>query len=747
MNKTVCCLGVCLGLGSLLAANNAASKDPFTARQRAFWSIQPVQRADPPAVRNTAWARNPIDAFILARLESKNLEPNPAADKATLLRRLSFDLIGLPPSPEEVQAFLDDRSPNAYDKAVDRLLASPHYGERWARHWLDLARYAESEGFKADETRPNAWRYRDYVIDAFNSDKPYDRFVQEQIAGDELFPHDPQARIATAFNRHYPDESNARNLMQRRQEILNDITDTVGSVFMGLTYGCARCHNHKFDPILQADYYRLQAFFANTAADDHIPIWSEDRVAEHRRRLTAWEEKTKTTREQIAALLAPHKNALIAELVDKYPPEIRAVIAKPPADRNPYEWQMFYKAKPYMEFDDATAARKLRGEDKKKYELLRTTLSSFDSLHPAELPAGVGMRDLSRNAPATHVLSVGVYDAPQEEVQPGFLTILASAPPRIAPPEGLESTGRRAALAGWLTDPQNPLTARVMANRVWQYHFGRGIAGTPSDFGIMGERPTHPELLDWLASEFMRNGWSVKQLHRAIVTSNTYRQSAAHRTEAAAVDPSNRLLWAFPRQRLEGEVIRDSSLQVAGLLNTKMGGPSVFPELPEGMPAPRGGWSVSDAAERNRRSVYIFVRRNARYPMLETFDMPDTHESCARRSVTTTAPQALTMLNGKVTLDWARAFAGSVLSAGPEPSRQIERAYLLAYARRPDSFEKDTVASFLHKQGALISERARQGEPIAVPDTVPPGIEPAYAAAMVDFCHMLLNSNEFVYRN
>jgi hypothetical protein len=709
--------------------------------------LQKIKRVEPPAVRQRAWARNAIDAFILTKLESKNLQPNPAADKATQLRRVTFDLTGLPPSPEEAEAFLADKSTDAYEKVVDRLLASPYYGERWARHWLDLARYAESEGFKADETRPNAWRYRDYVIEAFNQDKPYDRFVQEQIAGDEMFPHDPQARIATAFNRHYPDESNARNLMQRRQEILNDITDTVGSVFMGLTYGCARCHNHKFDPIPQADYYRLQAFFANTAADDHIPIWSEDRVAEHGRGLSAWEEKTRGIREQMAALLEPQKKALIAELVDKYPPEIQAVIAKPAADRNAYEWQMFHKAKPYMEFDDATAAKRLRGDEKRKYELLRGALSEFDGLHPGELPAGSGVKDLSREAPATHVLSVGVYDAKQEEVQPGFLTILDPAPPRIVPPAGADSTGRRTALARWLTDPQNPLTARVMANRVWHYHFGRGIAGTPSDFGIMGERPTHPELLDWLASEFMRNGWSVKQLHRLIVTSNTYRQSTAHRAEAAAIDPSNRLLWAFPRQRLEGEVIRDSSLKVAGLLNSKMGGPSVFPELPEGMPAPRGGWHVSEPGERNRRSVYIFVRRNARYPMLETFDMPDTHESCARRSVTTTAPQALTMLNNKVAVDWARAFAGRVISAEAEQSRQIERAYLLAYSRRPDSFEKDTVASFLHKQRGVISERAHRGEKIALPDRLPDGIEPDYAAAMVDFCHMLLNSNEFVYRN
>jgi hypothetical protein len=529
--KAVSSLGVCLGLGILLAA------DPFTPRQRAFWSFQKVKPVAPPPVQNRAWVRNPIDAFILSKLESKGLTPNPPADKVTLLRRVAFDLIGLAPAAEEVAAFVNDTDLNAYEKAVDRLLASPHYGERWARHWLDLARYAESEGFKADETRPNVWRYRDYVIQAFNEDKPYNRFVEEQIAGDELYPDDLQARIATAFNRHYPDESNARNLMQRRQEILNDITDTAGSVFLGLTYGCARCHNHKFDPILQADYYRLQAFFANTAADDHVSIWSEDRVREYKKQLAAWEEQTRAIREQTAALLEPHKQALVKDLVDKYPAEIQAAIAKAPAERNPYEWQMFHKAKPYLEFDDETAARRLKGEEKKKYALLAAELARYGRLHPGELPVGVGMRDLGRKAPPTHVLAVGVYDAPQEQVQPGVLTILDPHPAKIVPPEGIESTGRRTALARWLTGAQNPLTSRVMANRIWHYHFGRGIVGTPSDFGIMGERPTHPELLDWLAAEFMRNGWSMKRLHKLIVTSNTYRQATTHREAAASIDP------------------------------------------------------------------------------------------------------------------------------------------------------------------------------------------------------------------
>jgi hypothetical protein len=729
--------------------------DTFTKRQREFWSFQKVSQQSPPVVRNTAWVRNPIDQFILAKQEAKNIQPGPPADKVTLLRRANFDLIGLPPTPEEVEAFVADQSPDAFEKVVDRLLASPQYGERWGRHWLDLARFAESEGFKSDEARPNAWRYRDYVIQSFNLDKPYNRFVQEQIAGDEMWPDSPEARVATGFSRHYPDESNARNLQQRRQEILDDITDTTGAVFMGLTYGCARCHNHKFDPILQADYYKLQAFFANTAAADHIPMLTAEQLAEYQRKKAEWEQASSGVRAQIAALLQPERDKLVKEYFDKYPPEIQAMILKPAADRKPYEGLMWAKAKPYLEFTDDEAAKPLKGDVRKQYDALKTELAKFHDVDPGPLPEGIGMTDLGATAPATHVLAVGVYDRPKEEVQPGFLTILDPAPAKIVPPEGMASTGRRTALAKWLTDPENPLPARVMVNRIWHYHFGKGIAGTPSDFGLMGERPTHPELLDWLTGEFVRRGWSMKQMHRLIMTSAVYREASDSRQDAAEVDADNRLLWAFPRQRMDAETIRDSALLVAGLLNPKAGGPSVYPELPTGMGALRGGWKLSNPEERNRRSVYVFVKRNARYPMLEAFDMPDTHESCSRRDITTTAPQALTMLNDKVTLDWAQAFAAQAL-ASKEP---VDRAFRLAYSRPPDPWEKDTAATFLQKQKTLIRARAERGEKLAQP--VPtaalaampepagavPQNDPAYAAAFVDFCQMLLNSNEFVYRN
>ena len=758
--RNISCLMTLLVAGVVLLplANTAAPpKDSFSPQDREYWAFQQVKRPEIAKVQDAKWVRNPIDAFILARLEAKGLRPAPPADRISLLRRATYDLTGLPATPQEADAFLADRSPNAFEKVVDRLLASPHYGERWARHWLDLARYAESEGFKEDEPRPNAWRYRDYVIQAFNQDKPYDRFIREQIAGDELWPGDPEVHIGTAFNRHYPDESRAPNVLRRRQEILNDITETVAATFLGLTYGCARCHDHKFDPILQADYYRLQAFFANVGANDGILLRPPDRVRQHGERMAVWEEKTRHIRDKIEALIDREYNMEVTEFRANFQAETRSAISKAAADRSPIERQIYYRVKPYLNPTWETVANKLEAdatrqkrwkEVKPGLEALKAELEKFSPFHPGELALGTGIIDISRQSPPTHILAVGQYDAPLKEVQPGFLSILDSRPARIIPPSAAESTGRRTALANWLASPKNPLTARVMVNRIWHYHFGRGVLATPSDFGRMGDRPTHPRLLDWLADEFIRSGWSVKQMHRLIMASNTYQQASADREEAAKIDPGNRLWWQFPRQRLQGEVIRDSALFVAGLLSTKVGGRSVLPELPPGMVI-RGGWKVSkDPAERNRRSIYIFVRRNARYPMLEVFDMPDTHESCGRRHITTTAPQALTLLNSKLTLGWAQAFAGRVLGrAGPSLEAQIEEAYRLAYLRRPDAAEKRTALTFFQRHRALVAERASADEKLALPTSLPDAVDPVHAAVLVDFCHMLINSNEFVYRN
>src|SRR6266540_1813783 len=664
--------------------------DLFTPAERGHWAFQKMAHSKPPNVEVADRVRNPIDAFVLAQLAAKALKPAPPADKVTLIRRATFDLTGLPPTLEEVDAFLADNSPKAFDKVVDRLLDSPRYGERWARHWLDLARYAESEGFKADEIRPNAWRYRDYVIRSFNSDKPYDRFIKEQIAGDEFWPADPDARVATAFNRHYADESNARNLMQRRQEILNDITDTATSVFMGLTVACARCHDHKFDPIRQSDYYRLQAFFANVGAADDIPLVSNEELQCYQQKLAVWEEKTRSIREEIEAIERPHRDDIIKDYVEKYPEDVRAALARPESERTMLEWQMVHKARQYIDPSSyqyiATSKAiegRMKGEERTQYQELKAHLATFQNIHPGELPIGTGITDVAPEPPSTYLLRRGVYNAPNEEVYAGFLQILDPAPAPIQRPKGGHSSGRRTALANLLTVPNNPLTARVMVNRIWHYHFGRGIVGTPSDFGVKGDRPTHPGLLDWLASEFVKNGWSIKKLHRLIMTSATYRQSSRYEEFAAKVDPDDTLLWRYPRHRLAGEEIRDAALEVAGLLNLKMGGPSVFPELPPGMSPTYSGWKLTkDAAERNRRSIYVFVKRNTRYPLFESFDMPDTHESCPRRAVTTSPMQALNLLNSELTLAWAQNFAGRVIKlAGCDRDQQIDAAYRIAFSR------------------------------------------------------------------
>jgi hypothetical protein len=751
MRIRTCSSAILLSSVAALAVWGAGATDKpgFTPVQRKHWSFQKVVQPVVPQVKASEWVRTPVDAFILNKLEQRGVNPSQAADRVTLIRRASLDLIGLPPTPEEVDAFVSDQSPNAWEKVVDRLLASPQYGERWGRHWLDVARYAESQGFKADETRPNTWQYRDYVIRSFNSDKPYDQFVREQIAGDELWPNNPEARVATAFNRHYPDEYNARNLMQRRQEILNEITNVVGSAFLGLTVECAQCHDHKFDPISHKDYYSLQAFFANTGPDDHIIVATPEQVQEHDRKLAMWEGKTREIRDEMSAILAPARKQIWDDFFDKYPPEVQEAITKPAHERNPYEAQLYHQAKLYLEPAKADVVKTLKGDARTRYQELAKKLDEFSSLRPAELSLGTGMRDIGPQAPVTYVLAGGTYLGRQEPVQPAFLSVVASESPAIQASATAGTTGRRTALANWLASPENPLTARVMANRVWFYHFGQGLAAAPNDFGIMGGRPTHPELLDWLTTEFIRNQWSVKKLHKVIVMSNTYQQASAHREDAAKADDKNRLLWRFPRTRLEGEAIRDSALYVSGLLNTKIGGPSVFPILPETMPAPRGGWSSKPDTDDNfRRSVYIFVRRNTPYPMLKALDFPDTSMSCGRRDRTVTAPQALSLLNDRAAVEWAQNFAGRVLkTAGLESKAQVETAYRLAYSRKPDGWETDTVLTFLEKQTGIIKSRIDKGESVALPTHVPEKAEPARLAALVDFCHTILNSNEFVYQD
>lgn len=724
--------------GAALTSASPA-KPKFSDAQKRYWAFQPV----------SAPAGGSVDAFIVAKLNEKKIRPNERADKVTLLRRATLDLIGLPPTPEEMQAFLADQSPDAFAKVVDRLLASPHYGERWGREWLDVARYADTNGFKADEIRPNIWRYRDYVIQAFNNDKPYDRFIREQIAGDELYPRDQEAHIATGFLRHYTDETNQPSMENRREELLMNITDTVGSAFMGMTFGCAKCHDHKFDPILHKDYYRLQAFFANVRAkDDYIPLAGAELEAVNKQQ-AEWEAKTKDIRASMHALVAPIGKATADEYMNRFSEGTREAIQTPAEKRTPYQALLAFQGLPQVTYQDANLAKKLNPEQKKQFDDLAAQLKQFDSLKPHP-PLAQTVIDNGTEAPKTFVLAGGAWNAPKEEVQPGFLSILDPSDAKFAQPAGVPSTGRRTALANWLADPKNPLTSRVMVNRIWQGHFGTGIVASSSDFGIMGERPANQQLLDYLAASFVQNGWSIKKLHRMIMLSNVYQEASGMQAEAAAVDPDNKLLWHYPRHRVEGEVLRDAMLMTSGQLNLKMGGPGVRPELPDGVNSVGyAAWAPEkDEAEARRRSVYVFVKRVLMYPMLEAFDAPTSEESCPRRFSTVVPSQALTMMNDKYVLDWSREFAGRVLNdGGLSPEQQVERAYRLAFARPPKPEERQTVSEFLKKQTSLIAGRLARNEQVLMPDRLPAGIEPAKAAAFVDLCHALMSSNEFMYVN
>jgi len=751
-------VAILVGLGVSATAIYTAESYNFTPAQRSYWAFQPVAKTAPPKVSKKDWVKNPIDAFVLEKLTAEEIAPNPKADRLTLLRRATIDMTGLPPTQEEIQQYLNDKSADAWDKVVDRLLASPAYGERWGRHWLDVARYADSNGFKADETRPNMWRYRDYVIGAFNSDKPFDRFVKEQIAGDEIYPGNPEALVAMGFNRNWTDETNAAGLLTRRQETLDEMTNVTGQAFLGMTFGCARCHNHKFDPILQSDYYRLQAFFANTSfGDGPLPVGGDPAArAKWAAQKSEWEAKTKDIRDEMEQIVAPLRESKAVSGVKTFEQEVKDAVLMDPAKRDPWQQMLYHTALPRIGFDeipDARTLRQLKGDAPKRFAELRAELAKFDSIKPAAQPEAQFMIDIGPKAPPTFILGGGSIERKGEEVQPGFLTILDPKDAVVKPLAN--STGRRTALAEWLTDAKNPLVARVMVNRIWHFHFGRGIVATPGDFGRMGARPTHPELLDYLASSFVENGWSIKKLQKMILTSETYQQSSDFNASSAAKDGDDKLLWRWPRHRMEAEAVRDSMLYTSGLLNTKMGGPGVFPPVPPGTvselsaTAAAGGWKTEkDPAQSNRRSVYIFVRRNLRYPMLEEFDTANTFESHSARFNTVTPSQSLDLLNNELVVDWARVFAGRVLNdSGVSGEAQVDRAFRLAYGRAATAEEQRVAAEFLSKQVPIMDARLKGGKAPPLPDKIPDGMEPARAAAFVDLCQTLFGSNEFLYIN
>ncbi len=655
----------------------------ITAADRDWWAFRPVVSVPPPAA-GAGWARNDLDRFVAAKLADAKLTPAPEAERGVLIRRLTFDLTGLPPTPEAVAAFAKDAAPDAYERLADRLLASPAYGERWARHWLDLVRYADSDGFRIDDYRPDAWRYRDYVIRSFNADKPYDRFVQEQLAGDELFPGDPDALVATGYLRHGIYEYNNRDVRGQWATQLDDITDTTADVFLGVGLQCARCHDHKFDPLQQKDYYRLQAFFAGIMPrEDLVAATAGERTA-HAAKLAGWEAKTATLRSEIAAIEAPYRVKAREDAIDKFPPELQVMIRKPAADRDPHEHQLAELAYRQVTYEYDRLERSLKGADKDRVLALRRDLAKFDALKPPPLPVALAATDGGPVAPPTTVPKKG-----PTPVEPGFLSVLDETPATIAPVPGLpDTTGRRAALANWLTRPDNPLTARVLVNRVWQQHFGRGLAANASDFGRLGDTPTHPELLDFLAAQFVADGWSVKKLHRAMVLSATYRQSATHPDPAPCrlADPENKLLGRGGVRRLDAEQIRDALYAVVGDLDPKAGGPGVATTDP-------------------RRSVYTKVMRNNRDPLLDVFDAPLAFQSASSRDTTTTPVQSLLLINSPTLLRRSQAFADRLKRDEPtDDARRVARAYRLAFGRAPTADEAAAAVAF-------VAEQARRVDP------------------------------------
>jgi hypothetical protein len=663
--------------------------DKISDEDRQWWAFQPLTKPSIPQVNDApeSWKTNPIDAFILAAMRDQDLIPAPQADRTALARRLYLDLIGLPPTPEQMAKFLSDNSPEAYDRLIDELLDSPHYGERWARYWLDLVRYADSDGYRIDHYRPHAWRYRDYVIDSFNSDKPYDRFVQEQIAGDELFPGDPQALTATGFLRHWIYEYNSRDAHGQWSIILQDVTDTTGDVFLGMGMQCAKCHDHKFDPILQRDYYRLQAFFQAMLPVD-LTVQAADQRKQHDAKLAKWESETAAIREQLEELEKQYRAGAVKTAVEKFPLEVQEIYYKPIDQQTPEERQISYLIQRQVEFEYERMDSKFKAEDKERILELRRELALFDLLKPEPLPIAMAVRDVGTEAPDTIMPKRS-----REPIAPGFLTLLDESEAAIDPIEDMPTTGRRAALAKWLTRPDNQLTTRVIANRIWQYHFGRGLAPNSSDFGRLGGEPTHPELLDWLAGYLVENGWSLKSLHRLIVTSAAYRQGSSHPQFASfeTIDPANRYYWRGGTRRLDAEQIRDAVLAVAGQLNLKPGGEGGMPDSP-------------------RRTIYTRMMRNDRNPLLDVFDLPAFFASESSRNMTTTPVQSLMLLNSPQMLRYSEAVASRVSETAESSADAIKMLWKLAYARPPEPHELDAAEQFLAEQYRVILEGPKESQ-------------------------------------
>jgi mono/diheme cytochrome c family protein len=750
----------------------------ITDADRQYWAFRPIRR--PPVPAGGDRVRTPIDAFLAAKLRDMGLTFSPDADRATLIRRVTFDLIGLPPTPEEVDAFIAEPDPRAYERLVDRLLARPEYGERWARHWLDVAGYADSEGGSPDDpVRTTAWKYRDYVIRSLNRDKPFDQFIREQLAGDELAkrpwdPTDPETverLTATGFLRMAPDGSGAAGADQKlgRNQVVTDTVKIVASAFLGVTVGCAQCHNHKYDPIPQTDFYRLRAILEPGYDPDHWQPPAARQVSLY----TDTDRKAAAAIETEAVKIDKERLAKQQEFIDRtFEKEVmklaeplrepaRAARKTPDAKRSA-EQKKLMQEHPSLN----VSAGSLYLYDQKAADELKKMAGEAAKVR-AKKPVEEFVRALTETpgqVPATRLQHRGDPDQPKQVVPPGGLAVLDDVLPLPEPkPVPGGSSGRRLAFANWLTDPRHPLTARVIVNRVWMEHFGRGIVGTPGDFGRLGERPTHPELLDWLASEFVQSGWSLKHLHRLILTSTAYRQSSARPTPHP--DPDDKLVGRFPVRRLDAEAIRDATLAVSGRLNPKPFGPPVpVMENDAGLAVigkanrDGAGYKLGDeavaAGEESRRSVYVQVRRTKPLAVLDVFDWATTEPNCEARKSSTATPQSLMLLNNEFVLAEAMHFADRVKAdAGPDVRAQAARAWQLAYGVKPQPAEVDRATAFIARETQAFdaapadTARPNAAAPTKAPKKKEPASPPPSAAdrALAAFCQALLVSNRFLY--
>jgi hypothetical protein len=732
---------------------DSGAKWPDASQPAVHWSFQPVRRPEVPAVQNGSWPRNAIDNFVLAKLDAKGIAPSGEAAKATLLRRVSLDLTGLPPTPQELDAFLRDSRPDAYERAVDRLLDSPHYGEKWARYWLDLARYADSDGYEKDRSRPWAWRWRQWVIDAYNRDMPFDEFTVEQLAGDLLPNRTIDTLVATGFNRNtLTNREGGTDPEQFRDEQVLDRAATLGTVWLGLTVGCAQCHNHKFDPIGQKEFYQLTAFF-NTQEEVNVPAPLAGETGPYLRARADYDQRRR------ALLMQYHVPENQADWEDKL-----RYAALHPGEHD--DWTFAYGEFTHN-VDNARKVLFKSTADRSEVQQTQMTeyfLSSCGNLFPKQHCTDLNVKEVqgklgeldakmppyafapvlleNDTPPKTYIHIKGDWREHGDEVHPDTLAVL---PPL---PSGMPHT--RLTLARWLVSPANPLTARVAVNRIWQEIFGRGIVRTSEDFGTQGDRPTHPELLDWLASEYVSRGWSTKQMIRMMVISSAYRQSSNARPELAQRDPENTLLSHMSRLRLPAELVRDDSLFAAGMLDLRIGGPSVRPAQPKGVAelsyAGSVKWVESTGADRYRRGLYILFQRTVPYPQLMNFDAPNANLACTRRERTDTPLQALNLLNDPVFVEAAQGLAFRVLREAQGGFRdRLNFAMRVTVGRDASAHEAERLGKYYDD-----TLRGLHGDPATVGSLFPnriEGVPQAEAAAWVELSRVLLNLDEFITRD